>query len=105
MNHYEHSTGGVALVEALPRYLHRPNDRYLDKIYLWPVDTRSYEDFVRARHGDLAGFPDAALGTEAGRIRHRLLYDAEPTRRRWLIARLAAIATERDRRHGGRRAG
>jgi hypothetical protein len=98
-----HDEDGTALVEAIPRHLHRPNDCNLDRIYLFPSDTRSFEDAVRARSLDLPGFADPALLTETGRIRHRLLYDAEPIRRRWLIGRLAAIATERDRRHGGRR--
>lgn len=93
-------TDRLGPASAIPNHLDRFPDRALDRVYRLPDELRSYEEAVRLRHGDLADMPEAALGIEERRVRWRLDLDAAPMRRRWLIRRLAAIASERDRRRG-----
>lgn len=93
-------TDRLGSASAIPNHLERFPDRALDRVYRLPDELHSYEEACRLRHHDLPGLADAALGIEERRVRWRLDLDAAPMRRRWLIGRLAAIASERDRRRG-----
>ncbi len=74
------------------------HDRSLDRLYLLPRDTRSWEDWDRRRHLDLAALSDLDLDREAWGVAARLYRDREPGAVAWLVTRRDAIRAERRRR-------
>lgn len=77
--------------------------RQLERLYEIPRDCRSFEDYERARHRDLASLDNVELDCEGLRALIRLSLDGDRSRREWLIQRRNAIRQEQARRSRSRR--
>ncbi len=73
-------------------------DRALDRLYLFPRETRSLEDWERARHLDLASLSALDLERDAFGVTRRLYRDRDRSRVGWLLARRRAVGAEQSRR-------
>lgn len=73
-------------------------ERCLDHLYILPKDTRSLEEYQRARHLDLPDLDSVDLSVEAFRVMSRLAREHDSARRGWLAERRSAVRAEQGRR-------
>jgi len=78
-------------------------DRVLDRLYLFPRETRSLEDWERTRHLDLAGLSALDLERDAFGVTRRLYRDRDRSRVVWLLERRTAVGAELGRRRDAER--